>query len=133
MALAPLPDHYRLPPFDEGCAPRRLLRLFSGKWITMILHTLHLLGGGSRPGQLMRAIPGLSKKMMTQTLRDLESMGLVSREVRQIMPPEVVYRLTELGEVFVEPLEMLYRWGADHAADLERLASPAPQTDLRDR
>ena len=114
MNLAPLPDIYRQAPFSEDCAPRRLLRLFSGKWTTMILHTLHLLGGASRPGQLQRTIPGLSKKMMTQTLRELERMGLVTREVMQVMPPAVEYRLTALGRQFVTPLEMLYRWGAEH-------------------
>ncbi|NHN84984.1 transcriptional regulator [Acetobacter musti] len=121
MTLAPLPDQYRQPPFTEDCAPRRLLRLFSGKWTTMILHTLHLRGGASRPGQLQRSIPGLSKKMMTQTLRELEHLGLVEREVMEVMPPAVEYRLTSLGQAFVEPLEMLYRWGAEHAALLDRL------------
>lgn len=121
MSLAPLPDAYRQAPFDEGCAPRRLLRLFSGKWVTMILHTLHLLGGVSRPGALLRSIPGLSKKMMTQTLRELEEMGLVTREVHQVMPPVVEYRLTALGRKMVEPVEMLYRWGAEHAAVLDRV------------
>ncbi|KXV28687.1 winged helix-turn-helix transcriptional regulator [Gluconobacter japonicus] len=116
-----LPEHYRQAPFDEDCAPRRVLRLFSGKWTTMILHTLHLLGGHSRPGQLQRSIPGLSKKMMTQTLRELEDKGLVSREIHQIMPPNVDYSLTPLGKIFVEPIEQLYLWGIDHADALEAL------------
>ncbi|QHC35980.1 helix-turn-helix domain-containing protein [Komagataeibacter xylinus] len=119
MTLAPLPDMYRHAPFVEDCAPRRLLRLFSGKWTTMIVHTLHLLGGASRPGRLQRAIPGLSKKMMTQTLRELEQMGLVARTVMQVMPPAVEYRLTPLGQHFVSPLEMLYRWCAENAELLD--------------
>ena len=116
-----LPAPYRQAPFDEDCAPRRILRLFSGKWTTMILHTLHLLGGSSRPGRLQRSIPGLSKKMMTQTLRELEEKGLVCREIHQIMPPNVEYSLTSLGKVFVEPIEQLYLWGIDHADALEAL------------
>ncbi|PYD48152.1 winged helix-turn-helix transcriptional regulator [Novacetimonas pomaceti] len=129
MDLAPLPDIYRRAPFAEDCAPRRLLRLFSGKWTTMILHTLHLSGGASRPGQLQRNIPGLSKKMMTQTLRGLEEMGLVSRKVLQVMPPAVEYRLTALGRQFIEPLEMLYRWGAEHAALLDRVERNAAMAE----
>ncbi|GBQ63103.1 MarR family transcriptional regulator [Ameyamaea chiangmaiensis NBRC 103196] len=121
MTLPPLPSHYRVAPFAEDCAPRRLLRLFSGKWTTMILHTLHLSGGGSRPGELQRTIPGLSKKMMIQTLRDLERKGLVERVVMQVMPPVVDYRLSESGRRLIEPLEMLYRWGAAHAAFLDTL------------
>lgn len=87
----------------------------------MILHTLHLLGGHSRPGQLQRSIPGLSKKMMTQTLRELEDKGLVSRQIHQIMPPNVDYSLTPLGKIFIEPIEQLYLWGIDHADALEAL------------
>ena len=87
----------------------------------MILHTLHLLGGHSRPGQLQRSIPGLSKKMMTQTLRELEEKGLINRQIHQIMPPNVEYSLTALGKVFVEPIEQLYLWGIDHADALEAL------------
>ncbi|WP_367160310.1 helix-turn-helix domain-containing protein [Kozakia baliensis] len=121
--MTQLPEEYRQAPFDEACAPRRLLRLFSGKWTTMILHTLHLMGGGSRPGQLLRNIPGLSKKMMTQTLRELEQLELVEREVRQVMPPKVEYRLTKLGEVFIEPIEMLYTWGTLHEAELSQVAA----------
>ncbi|KXV18871.1 winged helix-turn-helix transcriptional regulator [Gluconobacter oxydans] len=125
---SPLPDHYRQAPFAEDCAPRRILRLFSGKWTTMILHTLHLLGGRARPGKLQRSIPDLSKKMMTQTLRDLESQGLIRRNVRQIMPPHVDYSLTELGQTFVEPVELLYHWAIRNADALDRLAQHEAST-----
>lgn len=116
---APLPARYRHAPFAQDCAPRRLLRLFSGKWTTMVIHTLHLRGGASRPGQFQRILPGLSRKMMTQTLRELEQAGLVARTVLHVMPPAVEYRLTPLGQNFVVPLEMLYRWGAEHAELLD--------------
>ncbi|KXV18613.1 hypothetical protein AD933_02950 [Acetobacter malorum] len=118
-----LPPVYRQAPFAEDCAPRRVLRLFSGKWTTMILHTLHLLGDASRPGQLQRSVPGLSKKMMTQTLRELEQSGLVSRHVQQIMPPSVEYRLTPAGQIFIEPIEMLTTGAIDHAAELDALTA----------
>ncbi|GEL02462.1 hypothetical protein SSA02_16250 [Swaminathania salitolerans] len=87
----------------------------------MILHALHLSGGGSRPGQLLRNLPGLSKKMMTQTLRDLEAKGLVSRHVMAEAPPVVEYRLTALGQCLIEPLEQLYGWGVEHAHILDRI------------
>ena len=120
----PSPDllaGYRQAPFAEDCAPRRLLKLFSGKWVTMILHALHMSGGSARPGALQRNLPGLSKKMMTQTLRDLQTAGLVERVVIQTMPPNVEYRLTALGQRFIEPLEMLYCWGVRHADLLQQL------------
>lgn len=127
-----LPDAYRTAPFDENCSPRRLLRLFSGKWTTMVLHTLHLLGGSSRPGNLLRSIPGLSKKMMTQTLRELELYGLIDRDVQQIMPPVVEYRLTSLGQKFIEPIEMLYHWGIDNETALNQVAHNMTLQDIND-
>lgn len=106
----------------EDCAPRRVLELFATKWTSMLLHTLHAVHGGSaRNGVLHRSLPGISKKMLTQTLRELEAAGLVSRHVEAIVPPAVDYRLTPLGERFIEPIEMLYQWGRDNADALDAM------------
>ena len=65
----------------EDCAPRRVLELFSTKWTSMILHTLHARHGGTaRSGALHRSLPGISKKMLIQTLRELEQSGLIERQ-----------------------------------------------------
>jgi DNA-binding HxlR family transcriptional regulator len=57
---------------EEDCAPRRILELFDSKWTSMVLHALHQLHGGScRTGELLRSLPGISKKMLTQTLREM--------------------------------------------------------------
>lgn len=106
----------------EDCAPRRVLELFSTKWTSMILHTLHTLHQGTaRTGVLERSLPGISKKMLTQTLKEMERSGLVSRHVHSTRPPAVEYRLTDLGNRFVEPVEMLYGWGRDNADALDAL------------
>jgi DNA-binding HxlR family transcriptional regulator len=107
---------------EEDCAPRRVLELFSVKWTSMVLHALHTLHGGTcRTGVLQRSLPGISKKMLTQTLREMERDGLVSRHVFDVVPPRVEYSLTPLGTEFVEPIEMLYQWGKSHAAALDQL------------
>ncbi len=117
------------PPFidnqwREDCAPRRVLELFATKWTSMILHVLHArLGGASRTGVLHRSVPGISKKMLTQTLREMESSGLVTRHVQGTVPPSVEYRLTPLGRRFIEPIELLYAWGHDNADALNQLGS----------
>lgn len=104
----------------EDCAPRRVLELFATKWTSMILHTLHARHGGTaRNGVLLRSLPGISKKMLTQTLRDMEGSGLLSRHVLGTIPPAVEYRLTPLGQRFVEPVEWLYGWGRDNADALD--------------
>jgi DNA-binding HxlR family transcriptional regulator len=106
----------------EDCAPRRVLELFSTKWTSMVLHTLHARhGGAARTGVLQRSLPGISKKMLTQTVRDLEASGLLSRHVHSMLPPMVEYRLTALGQRFVEPIELLYGWGRDNADALDQL------------
>jgi len=112
----------------EDCAPRRVLELFATKWTSMVLHTLHVRHGGvARTGVLQRSLPGISKKMLTQTVRDMEASGLLSRHVQSTIPPMVEYRLTDLGRRFVEPVELLYRWGRDNADALDRLA-PRPSS-----
>jgi DNA-binding HxlR family transcriptional regulator len=106
----------------EDCAPRRVLDLFSVKWTSMVLHALHALHDGTcRTGELQRSLPGISKKMLTQSLREMERDGLISRRVFDVVPPKVEYTLTPLGRVFVEPIEMLYEWGRTHAAALDQL------------
>ncbi len=119
-----------LPPvdlsFDETCVPRRVLELFSVKWTSMVLYALH--HGTMRPGELQRALPGISKKMLTQTLRELEADGLICRKVHPVMPPCVHYSLTPFGRIFIEPLQMLYAWGTQHADELEKLSRRRKQS-----
>ncbi|MCD2324747.1 helix-turn-helix transcriptional regulator [Sphingomonas sp. IC-56] len=110
----------------EDCAPRRVLALFATKWTSMVLHTLHVRhGGAARTGVLHRSLPGISKKMLTQTLREMEEVGLITRHVQSAVPPAVEYRLSELGTRFVEPVAMLYAWGRDNADALDQLGSRA--------
>jgi len=106
----------------EDCAPRRVLELFATKWTSMVLHTLHARhGGAARTGVLHRSLPGISKKMLTQTVRDMEASGLLTRHVHSMLPPMVEYHLTDLGQRFVEPIELLYGWGRDNADALDQL------------
>src|ERR1700742_4895780 len=106
----------------EDCAPRRVLALFATKWTSMLLHTLHARhDGAARTGVLLRSLPGISKKMLSQTLREMEENGLLTRHVAAMKPPAVEYRLTPLGKRFVEPVELLYRWGRDNPDALDQL------------
>ncbi|MFV0622704.1 winged helix-turn-helix transcriptional regulator [Sphingomonas sp. ac-8] len=108
----------------EDCAPRRVLELFATKWTSMVLHTLSVRhAGAARTGVLQRSLPGISKKMLTQTLREMEGSGLITRHVQGTIPPAVEYRLTPLGARFVEPVELLYAWGRDNADALDDLRS----------
>lgn len=85
----------------------------------MILYVLSF--GPLRTGKLQKSMPGVSKKMLTQTLRELERDGLIERKVFQVVPPMVEYALSELGERFTEPLYALYEWAEAHGDLLDEI------------
>ena len=103
----------------ENCPQRRIHYVLNGKWTSMVLYSLSF--GTMRTGQLARTLPGISKKMLTQTLRELESFGLIKREVFNVVPPKVEYYLTALGEIFIEPLQALYDWAEKNVEALNQL------------
>lgn len=106
----------------EDCAPRRVLEIFSTKWTSMVLHTLHVRHRGrARSGALHRSLPGISRKMLTQTLREMEASGLIQRTVHDGVPPGVDYALTALGQRLIEPIELIYDWARDNASALDEL------------
>jgi DNA-binding HxlR family transcriptional regulator len=109
----------RKPRRDRG--GNRVLELFSVKWTTMVLHSLHFNGGTCRTGVLARSLPGCSKKMLTQTLREMERDRLIDRKVYPVVPPMAEYSLTPMGRLFIEPIEMLYAWAAKNDDALSNL------------
>jgi DNA-binding HxlR family transcriptional regulator len=84
--------------------------------------------GPWRHGELVELIGGISKKMLTQTLRRLERHGLVSRHAYPGVPPRVDYELTELGQTLMEPIAALTTWAEEHGADVLRALDDAAAT-----
>ncbi|WP_349984408.1 winged helix-turn-helix transcriptional regulator [Stenotrophomonas sp. WHRI 8082] len=106
----------------EDCAPRRVLELFSTKWTSMVLHTLAVRHEGTaRSNALHRSLPAISKKMLIQTLREMETAGIVLRTEHPTVPPSVEYGLTALGRQLVEPIELIYDWARRNASTLDAL------------
>jgi DNA-binding HxlR family transcriptional regulator len=100
---------------DAQCPVRDVLDRIGDKWSTLVLGTL--AAGPRRFSAVQRAIPDISKRMLTQTFRDLERDGLIARTVFPTKPPSVEYRLTPLGATILEPLASLVRWAnRSHAA-----------------
>ncbi|WP_299252642.1 helix-turn-helix domain-containing protein [uncultured Lacinutrix sp.] len=87
------------------------MNLIGTKWKPLIL--FHLLEGGLRSGMLQKNIPGISNKMFTQTVRDLEKDGLISRKVFPVVPPKVEYSLTKRGRSLEDILRRLDNWGLE--------------------
>lgn len=103
--------------YDPQCPVRDVLDRIGDKWSTLMLVTL--AKGPHRFSAVQRAIPDISKRMLTQTVRDLERDGLIARTVFPTKPPSVEYRLTPLGETILEPLDALVRWADRSQAAIE--------------
>ncbi|MCA9895023.1 MAG: helix-turn-helix transcriptional regulator [Anaerolineae bacterium] len=99
-------------PYVGDCPSRQILNLIGDKWTTLVIGLLD--GHTMRFSELRRRIGGISQKMLTQTLRNLERDGLVERTVYPEVPPRVEYSLTPLGETLTGPLSALMVWAEDH-------------------
>lgn len=86
------------------------------KWSMLLV--LLLRGGTRRFGELRRLIPGISQRMLTLTLRNLERDGLVKRTLLPSVPPRVDYELTALGQSLCRALEVLGDWAAAHESEI---------------
>ena len=102
---------------SEHCPVRNILGKLGRKWPSLIL--CHLSFGSHRFSELRGAIPDISQRMLSQSLRELERDGLISRETQGGVPPRVDYTLTPLGESYIEPLQILLSWGAKHQGRID--------------
>jgi DNA-binding HxlR family transcriptional regulator len=95
-----------------ACPTRQVMETVGGKWSALLVHAL--AEGPRRHGQLRTRIAGVSQKMLTQTLRELERDGLVTRTVTPSVPVRVDYALTPLGRTLVPVLGALKAWSETH-------------------
>jgi DNA-binding HxlR family transcriptional regulator len=102
------------------CAIEVTLDLIAGKWKALIL--CHLALGTSRFSALKRTFPGITQKMLTQQLRELEEDGLISRTVYAQVPPKVEYALTPFGDSLMPVIQLMSAWGNHY---LEQRGTPA--------
>jgi len=97
---------------NDHCPVEATLELIGGKYKALILW--HLAEGKLRFSELRNQIKGVTPKMLTQQLRELESKLLIHREVFPIVPPRVEYSLTELGKSLMPVLVAMRDWGSDY-------------------
>ncbi|MFI0449331.1 winged helix-turn-helix transcriptional regulator [Actinomadura sp. 6N118] len=100
----------------KTCPSRTSLARIANKWTAMVV--IVLANGRLRFGDIRTAVDGISGKVLTETLRDLERDGLVQRHVYAEMPPRVEYELTPLGQTLHTPLQALGRWAEAHIAEV---------------
>lgn len=93
------------------CALKLCMDLIGGKWKPLTL--FHLIKGKKRSHELQKSICGISSKVFTQTVRELERDGLIERTVYATVPPKVEYELTETGSSLIPILKMMHQWGSE--------------------
>lgn len=94
-----------------GCPVERAAQIIGGKWTILIIRDLQ--DGEQRFTELMRSMPGISPKTLSERLRELERRGVVERRAFQDMPVRVGYVLTEKGRALLPVIECLRRYGED--------------------
>ncbi|MBB5075859.1 winged helix-turn-helix transcriptional regulator [Nonomuraea endophytica] len=101
------------------CGLDAAMDIMGGKWKVLILWGL--CDGPRRFGEVRREVPGISERILTLQLREMEKAGLVLREDYHQIPPKVVYSLTEFGSSLLAALIPLGDWGAEHMARIEAI------------
>lgn len=101
---------YDCPPeLAYGCPVEATLDVIGGKWKGIIL--FHLLSGKKRFNELQRLMPGITQRMLTRQLRELEDDGIVARKAYQQIPPKVEYSLTAFGSTLKPIILAMRDWG----------------------
>lgn len=95
-----------------GCPVQGTINTLSGKW--KVLAIWHLGFGSKRFAELRGLLPGVSEKVLTSQLRQMETDGIVHRQVKKASPPQVTYSLTPAGRELIDPMSVLCQWGTRH-------------------
>jgi DNA-binding HxlR family transcriptional regulator len=106
---ANLENHYST---QLTCEVETTIKIIGGRWKVLIIR--ELIYGTKRFGELQRALNGITQKMLTQQLRELEEDGIVHREIYAQVPPKVEYSLTPLGESLKPILYAMHDWAAQN-------------------
>ncbi|BAZ27577.1 putative transcriptional regulator [Cylindrospermum sp. NIES-4074] len=94
------------------CEVETTLKVIGGRWKVLIIR--ELIVGVKRFGELQRSLPGITQKMLTQQLREMEEDGIIHREIYPQIPPKVEYSLTPLGESLKPILYAMHEWAIQH-------------------
>src|SRR5450432_368491 len=113
--------------FQANCLSRQVLGLIADQWTPLVIYALE--EDTMRFGQLLKRIDGISKKMLTQTLRSLERNGLIQRVVYPVVPPVVEYSLTPLGQTLRGPMEALRIWAYGHLQEVAQARTEYDQIE----
>ncbi|MDV3129242.1 helix-turn-helix transcriptional regulator [Mycobacterium sp. 21AC1] len=103
---------------EDSTFIREVLDRIGDKWTVLIISTVG--GGPLRYSELQASIPGISQRMLTQTLKNLERDGLITRTAYAEVPPRVEYELTDLGRSLMNAVMAMAGWAATHHREVAR-------------
>lgn len=112
--------------YASNCPTRQVLDLIADRWTALVIGLLE--DQPKRFSELQRGIGGISQKMLSQTLRELERSGMVTRTVYPEIPPRVEYALTPLGKTICAPLAAIRNWAEEN---IEQISSSQEDYDNR--
>jgi DNA-binding HxlR family transcriptional regulator len=116
-----MPDKH--PKCSFHCPVEAALDVIGGKWKGIVLY--HLKGGPMRFNELRRQIPGVTQRMLTRQLRELERDRVIRRKVYPEVPPKVEYSLETMGESLIPLMTALAEWGVAHQTAIKRIRNAA--------
>ncbi|MBO0588632.1 helix-turn-helix domain-containing protein [Sporosarcina sp. E16_8] len=113
----------------ELCKVDEALGILVGKWKPIIL--LHLITEGTqRFSELKRLMPGITQKMLTKQLRELEDEDIINRVIYPQVPPKVEYSISEYGKSLQPILEIMHEWGTSHVTHIEKKRNSQNTSDV---
>ncbi|VVC75350.1 putative HTH-type transcriptional regulator YybR [Aquicella siphonis] len=102
--------------YNANCPTRLILDRIADKWTVLIIGQLS--SGTLRFNELKRSVPGITQKMLTQTLKGLERDGIIVRKIYATVPPKVEYTLTKLGKSLIRVVEAIRTWAETNVKDI---------------
>ncbi len=106
-------------PKSFACGMAIIMEIIGGKWKSYLVYLINK--GIKRPGELQRAVPGASRRVLDLQLRELEFHGIIKRTIFHELPPKVEYSLTEFGESLLPVVDAMDKWGDAYQAIFEEL------------
>ena len=103
------------------CPVNTTLDIIGGKWKALIIY--HLINGTQRFNSLQRSMTGITQRMLTLQLRELEADGLSHRKAYPVVPPKVEYSLTAFGRTLLPVIDAMHAWGTAYREECERIQS----------
>ena len=112
-------------PLTIDCGPHLTKEVLNGKWKPALLHAISI--GVQRPSEILRLLPGATRRVLNVQLKELEAHGMVEKKVYPQLPPKVEYSLTAIGWSLMPVIDAMNQWGDTNRSFLETVITQNPK------